>query len=296
VLELTRYFDAGELNLAWAMRDQVKYIYDADNELVIHGSGLAQKIAECDMISALDKKIVLSSQKILGEFMFQGPVIIRPGLALSNALLDTELNFSLQDYHQPFKAMAVEIPNEILGAHGPALAFVYQPFPLEMIVWLRSKMNHATYSSHVSTDLPTIEERIAQLEWADTDEEGKFFHHVCRIAINACLLAATRQTKTTPLPDKIAKKRAKKDPRLQQLAARHCQEILFRDLVIYDRVKTGSGGEETDVTYGPQHRRGHWKKISFGPQHSLRRLQWINDYWTHKTLKFGTEPQTIVMK
>ena len=296
MIELTKYFDTGELNLAWAMRDQILYTYDDKHELVIYGTGIAQKIAECGVISQLDKKIVLSSAKILGEFMCQGPVIIRPGLALSNALLDTELNFSLQDYHQPFQAMAVEIPDEILGIHGPALAFVYQPFPLELVACLRSKATKATYNIHVSTDLPTIEERVAQNEWADTDDEGKFLHQVWRIAINACLLAATRQTRTEPLHEKIAKKRAKKDQRLRQLAARHCQEILFRDLLIYDRVKTGSSGEETDITYGPQRRRGHWKKVHYGPKFSLHRMQWLNPYWTHRDLKFGTESPTIVMK
>jgi hypothetical protein len=299
MIELTNYFETGELNLAWIMNDQISYVYDKDNELVIYGQGIAQRIATCDLLSDLDRKIILSWTKSLGDFMHQGPVIIRPGLVLSKALLDTQLNFSSMDYRQPFKAMAVEIPDEILGPHGPrALAFVYQPFPGELIVSLRSRIGdgRTTYNIHIGNDLSTIEERASHLEWADTLEEADFFHGICRISINACLLAATRQTKTEPLPDKIAKKRAKKDRRLQQLAARHCQEITFRDLIIYDRVKTGSGGEETGVIYGPQHRRGHWKKVPFGPQHSLRRLMWLNDYWTHRDIKFGTEQQTIVMK
>jgi hypothetical protein len=296
MIELTKYFDSLELDMVWTICDQLWYMYDENNELVICGTDLAGKIFETDGISDLDRRIVLSSAKILGAFMHQGPVIIRPGLALSNALLDTELNFSLEDYRQPFQTMAVEIPNEILGVHGPALVFVYQPFPLELVAWIRSKSTKATYSIHISTDLPTIEERIAGLEWADTQEEGKLFHQICRIAINACLLAATRKTQVTTLPEKITKKRARKDQRIQQLAARHCQEISFRDLIIYDRVKTDSCGEGTDVTYGPQHRRGHWRKVVFGPQNSLRRLKWINDYWTHKDLKFGDMPAEIILK
>lgn len=299
MIELTKYVAADELNWSWAMRDQLYYTYDENHKLVIYGKGVASKIATCEGLSELDRKIVLAWVKTIGELMHQGPVIIRPGLALSKALLDTQLNFSITDYRQPFKAMAVEIPDEILGPHGPCvLVFVYQPFPGELVISLRSKIGEGktTYNIHIGNDMPTIEERAAAMEWADTPEEGEFFHGVCRIAINACLLAATRQTKTESLPDKIAKKRAKRDPRLRQLAARHCQEISFRDLIIYDRVKTGSDGGETGVVYGPQHRRGHWKKIPYGPQHSLRRLNWINDYWTHKALKFGVESQTIVMK
>lgn len=299
MIELTKYFDAPELNLAWVMCHQLWYTYDENHELVIYGKDLASKIAGCEMMSELDRKIVLAWAKTIGEFMHQGPVIIRPGLALSKALLDTQLNFSVTDYRQPFKAMAVEIPDEILGPHGPnALAFVYQPFPGELILSMRSKIGggRTTYNVHIGNDMPTIEERACQLEWADTPEEGEFFHGVCRIAINACLLAATRQTKTESLPEKIAKKRAKRDPRLNQLAARHCQEITFRDLIIYDRVRTGGNGEETDITFGPQHRRGHWKKVAYGPKFSLHRLQWLNDYWTHKEIKFGAELQTIVMK
>ena len=299
MIDLVKYFEADELNWAWLMNDQLYYTYDDDHGLVIFGKNLASKIASCDTLSELDKKIVLSWTKSLGEFMHQGPVIVRPGLVLSKALLDTQLNFSIMDYRQPFKAMAVEIPDEILGPYGPnALAFVYQPFHGELILSLRSEIGgrRTTYNVHIGNDMPTIEERASQMEWADTPEEGEFFHGICRIAINACLLAATRQTKTESLPEKIAKKRAKRDPKLNQLAARHCQEITFRDLIVYDRVKTDSKGEATGMTFGPQQRRGHWKKVVYGPKLSLYRLQWIHSYWTHRNLKFGVEQQTIIMK
>lgn len=297
MIDLTKYYDPSELALAWGMSPGLIYIKDADGSpSLVATTKLGVKIAECGLLSNLDRKIVLSSAKMLGELMHQGPVVVRPGLALANALLDTELNFSSNDYHQPFKTMAVEIPDEILGVHAPGIALVYQVFPNHIVTCIRGH-NNTTYHAHVGDDLPTIEERISQLEWADTEEEGKFVHKVWRIAINACLLAATRQTRIVPLPEKIVKKRAKKDPKLQQLAARHCQEILFRDIVIYDRVKQTTGdGVDSGVIYGPQHRRGHWKKIPFGPQHSLRRLKWINDYWTHRDIKFGAEQQTIVMK
>jgi hypothetical protein len=297
VIDLTKYYSAKELDLAWVISPDMEYIRDEDGGPSIFTKGnIAPKIATCDFMSQLDRKIVLSSMKMLGELMHQGPVVIRPGLALAEALLDTELNFSSSDYHQPFKVMAVEIPDEILGIHAPGLALVYQVFPCHVITCIRG-YNNVTFHAHVGDDLPTIEDRITQLEWADTEEEAKLVLKVWRIAINACLLAATRQTKTTVLPENVAKKRRRKqDPRVQQLAARHCQEILFRDLIIYDRVKTGTGGKETGVTYGPQNRRGHWKKIPFGPKHSLRRLQWINDYWTHREIKFGDEKPTIIMK
>ena len=296
MIDLTKYYDTAELDLAWSLSQDLEYIRDEDGSPLIVATGrVAPKIAGCELLAELDRKIVLSSAKMLGEFMHQGPVVIRPGLALARALLDTELNFHSSDYHQPFKIMAVEIPDEILGIHAPGIALVYRVFPDHLVTCIRG-CNNVTYHAHIGEDLPTIEDRIAQLEWADTEEEGQFVHKVWRIAINSCLLAATRQTKTETLPERVVKRRARKDPRLQQLNARCCQEILFRDLIIYDRVKTGSGGEETGVIYGPQHRRGHWKKVPYGPQHSLRKLTWVNDYWTHRDIKFGFESQTIVMK
>ncbi len=33
-------------------------------------------------------------------------------------------------------------------------------------------------------------------------------------------------------------------------------------------------------TSPPQFRRGHWKHVAHGPGRSLRRLEWIEPYWT----------------
>ena len=177
------------------------------------------------------------------------------------------------------------------------MILVHQVSPKEIVGCVRDPVSKATYLTHVGPDRETIEQRISEHEWADSENEGKFIQLMWRLAFNACMLAATRQTKTDPLPDNIARKRARKgDNRVRCLAARHCQEISFRDLVIYDRVKTSGDGEKTGVTYGPQKRRGHWKKVLYGPKHSLSRRTWINDYWTHKELKFGSEQPTIVMK
>jgi hypothetical protein len=297
VIELTKFFGTEELNLAWLIHKDLEYIHDKDGDLSMFATGSAKKIAQATFLPHMDRKIVLSALKCLGEFMHQGPVILRPGLVLASALLDTKLNFHSSDYRQPFKTMAVEIPKEILGMNDSKLAFVHQPFPGEMVVWMRiNDPRVTTYNCTIGPDLPTIEDRIAQREWADTDEEGKFFHAVCRIAVNSGLLAATRQTQTVPLPEKMVKKRKHKNEHVRQLVGRCCQEVLFRDLIVYDRVKASGSGVETGVTYGPQHRRGHWKKVLYGPKHSLYRMQWLNDYWTHKELKFGDEQPTIVMK
>ncbi len=80
------------------------------------------------------------------------------------------------------------------------------------------------------------------------------------------------------------------------LAARHCQEILFKDLIIRDRphqeYQPGTGER-----LAAQHRRGHWKRVAYGEKFSQRKWSWINDYWTHRDeVEPGQKPPTIILQ
>ncbi len=100
----------------------------------------------------------------------------------------------------------------------------------------------------------------------------------------------------TPLPPRVQKHRRLRDQRLNRLAARHCQEVLFKDLVIRDHPH-GDYREGTGSRLAAQHRRGHWKRVAHGEKFSLRKWLWINDYWTHKDeVENGQTAPTIILK
>ena len=56
----------------------------------------------------------------------------------------------------------------------------------------------------------------------------------------------------------------------------------------------GGKGHGHDDDHGHGHAYGHDKP--HGPKFSLHRREWINDYWTHKKLKFGEdEPKPAIV-
>jgi hypothetical protein len=94
----------------------------------------------------------------------------------------------------------------------------------------------------------------------------------------------------------VQRHRRLRDQRLNRLAARHCQEVVFKDLVIRDRphevYRVGTGGRMT-----AQHRRGHWKRVAHGERFALRKWVWINDYWTRRDEAEPCQrPPTIILK
>ena len=81
-------------------------------------------------------------------------------------------------------------------------------------------------------DLPTMEDRLIRAEVCDDETEYNLMVLGSRIALNLCMLATFRQTELTPLPPRVHRHRRLRDQRLNRLAARHCQEVLFKDLFI----------------------------------------------------------------
>jgi hypothetical protein len=114
--------------------------------------------------------------------------------------------------------------------------------------------------------------------------------------LNLGMLATFRQTELTPLLPRVQRHRRLRDQRLNRLAARQCQEVLFKDLFIreqhHEDLQRCTGGHMP-----AQHRRGHRKRVAHGEKFSLRKWLWINDYWTHKDeVEPGQRPLTIILK
>jgi hypothetical protein len=233
--------------------------------------------------------------KCLGLFQKKGPVIVRPALNLCQALLDTEIRLPTSEFRMPYPIMGIELPEAIVKPHWPSLTIVWKMFPDTVLVWTMSP-NTICYHNLLGDDLPTMEDRLIRAEACDDETEYNLMVLGSRIALNLCMLATFRLTGLTPLPPRVQRHRRLRDQRLNRLAARHCQEILFKDLVIRDRphqdYQPGTGDR-----LAAQHRRGHWKRVAFGEKFSQRKWSWINDYWTHREeVEPDQKPPTIILK
>ncbi len=196
--------------------------------------------------------------KCLGLFQKNGPVIVRPALNLCQALLDTEIRLPTSEFRMPYPIMGIELPEAIVKPHWPSLTIVWKMFPDTVLVWTMSP-NTICYHNLIGDDLPTMEDRLIRAEACDDQTEYNLMVLGSRIALNLCMLATFRQTELTPLPPRVQRHRRLRDQRLNRLAARHCQEVLFKDLFIRDHAHQDYR-EGTGSRMATQHRRGHWKR------------------------------------
>ena len=143
--------------------------------------------------------------------------------------------------HEMRNRVARHVQARICGGPGWELPRSTRP----VLVWTMSP-NTICYHNLLGDDLPTMEDRLIRAEACDDETEYNLMVLGSRIALNLCMLATFRLTELSPLPPRVQRHRRLRDQRLNRLAARHCQEVLFKDLVIRDRphrgVPTGDRG------------------------------------------------------
>ena len=298
MLELLRYFPAALLDLTWEIESQldVSRNNDGPHKVTVEAIGpLAVELINSRQFPDKETSSTLIMYKCLGLFQKKGPVIVRPALNLCQALLDTEIRLPASEFRMPYPIMGIELPESIVKPHWRSLTIVWKMFPDTVLVWTMSP-NTICYHTLIGDDLPTIEDRLIKAEACDDETEYNLMVLGSRIALNLCMLATFRQTALTPLPPKVQRHRRLRDERLNRLGARHCQEVLFKDLFIRERPHDHEG-EGTGIRMAAQHRRGHWKRVAHGEKFALRKWLWINDYWTHKDeVESGQKAPTIILK
>ena len=237
MLELHRYFPAILLDLTWELESQldVQRTHDGHHKVTVRANGpLAFKLINNSEFPERETSSTLIMYKSLGLFQKKGPVIVRPGLNLCQALLDTEIRLPTSEFRMPYPIMGIELPESIVKPHWPSLTIVWKMFPDTVLVWTMSP-NTICYHNLLGDDLPTMEDRLIRAEACDDETEYNLMVLGSRIALNLCMLATFRLTELTSLPPRVQRHRRLRDQRLNRLAARHCQEIRFKDLVIRDR-------------------------------------------------------------
>ena len=277
MLELHRYFPAVFLALTWDLESQleVERTNDGSDNVSVQSNGpLAVKLIKNGWFPERETSPTLIMYKCLGLFQKKGPVIARPALNLCRALLDTEIRLPTSEFRMPYPIMGIELPEAIVKPHWPSLTIVWKMFSDTVLVWTMSP-NTTCYHCLLGDDLPTMEDRLIKAKGCDDETECNLMVLGSRIALNLCMLATFRQTELTPLPPRVQRHRRLRDQRLNRLATRHCQEVLFKDLFIGDRPHEDSQ-EGIGSRMAPQHRRGHWKRVAHGEKFLLRKWLWIN--------------------
>jgi len=297
MLELLRYFPAAFLDLTWELESQLEVdrTHDEHHKVTVRANGpLAVELINNGAFPEKETSSTLIIYKCLGLFQKKGPVVVRPALNLCQALPDTEIRLPTSEFRMPYPIMGIELPEAIVKPQWPSLMTVWKLFPDAILVWTMSP-NTVRYHNLIGDDLPTMEDRLIRAEACDDETEYNLMVLGSRISLNLCMLATVRQTEVTPLSTSVQRHRRLKEQRLDRLAARHCQEVLFKDLFIrecpHEEYREGTGSR-----MAAQHRRGHWKRVANGEKFSLRKWLWINDYWTHKDeVEPGQQPPTIIL-
>ena len=216
------------------------------------------------------------------ECFLRNPVIVRPPLALCRTLTNTDLPISQAEYRQPWPVLGIEWP-EGIGAPR-SLTLLWRPDPTR--VWIftptgeaPSKILHTHFSGPADLDGHLADTPIDGLTQADEATS----RHVSRMALNLGLLLTYKSHRLTRLPEHVLRNRRHPDPATRQRAGRQAQLVILKNLDMllkWQGKRPEVAAEGQGRTLPPQFRRGHWKRVAHGPGHSLRRLDWIEPYWT----------------
>ena len=289
---LDEYFQDFQLRAAWEVGPKVAFEAQEGPNPFKWGLRDDPELKTFGDLTGKDKGLALMQVLTMWKLMKRGPVIIKPSPELGRALMDTEIRMPVSEYRQPFEVMGVELPREVAGGFHPCLMVVWRPDTRVVCAWAMINTG-LTYYLRIGTDLPTIEDRIALREGVEDETDYRILIQGGRLAINACLLAAHRDTEVLPLPKPVQRQREANNRALRRQAQQVYQEIRFRDLVIKPRpagnVMAGFG------RLPKQRRSGHWKNVAYGPRFSLHRWTWIDEYETRKDEAWPDQPPTILM-
>lgn len=300
MFDLSMYIPTPVLQLSWEIGKHYRVIYkerEGKNNFLVEShdptaTGILNEIRS--VYGDKEASTTALQYRCLYDFMKSGPVIVRPSIELCLALADTEIRMSALDYKMAYPIIGIELPKEVVGVHYKCLTFVWRLLPEAVMVWTLSPFDLVTYHIMFGDDLPTLEDRLILQEGVDSDSDRDILTNASRIALNLGMLSAHRNVEKSPLPRNVLRQRQANNGRLRRLGLQQAQELIFRDLVLKEH---GSSEESKSagLTFGKQHRRGHWKRQPFGPKFSQRKWLWINDYWTHREdSDLGENPAIIL--
>lgn len=216
----------------------------------------------------------LVHSRCLYEYL-RSPVVAQPPVALCKTLANTDVPLTIADYRQPWPVLGIKWPGE-LAPTGLTLLWRSDTERL----WIFTQSGNDVLHLHIAGD-GSIDRHLGDTPTvALSDAEDATIRHAARMAVNLGLLLAHRPHRLTRLPEHVVRNRRHRDPEARRHAQRQAQVVLMRDLDVFTRWESR---RPSGCTMPPQFRRGHWRHTAYGPARSLRKLDWIEPYWTGAT-------------
>lgn len=290
MIDLATYVRPELINAASSFGDMIRVSAGDDSNLKVESSRLD---IHGPMIQDPMQLNGVVCCKCINVFLKQGPVISRPPHGLCRALANTDLPMPMAEYRQPFPVLGIEWPREVSGDQHPTLTMLWRPTQEVIVVLTHSRRYEYFYHNYFigfAEPVPKpLDEILADTRSNLAGPEDASLKTICRMAINLGLLLTSKGYTVSPLDEATRKKRNHKDPRVRHLANRRAQLIEFTQRPIFlrwqDLDRQPRDVSPTGEKRQPQFRRGHWRRVAYGPAYSLHKLEWIEPYWTGGGMK-----------
>ena len=231
------------------------------------------------------------------EMIKQGPKVLNVGDCYVAPLLNTDLNLTITDYSQPYKAMCVNLPPQFMskyiaeydtdicvnsGTHCPESVLVIHDIKARVLVFHVMFSSHQNINSLIIKDNEMIEQLIDHSTRTEISgsagidsSESIVTAAAIKIALNALLLADNNLVANGPYNkshyDRLVRNKAKNGTPAQvkvtdiELATHPFVFEIDQNVQTYNK----SDRSETDGSRGsnkPHWRRGHYRMQRFGPE------------------------------
>lgn len=232
-----------------------------------------------DGVFQQEKALTFFSMKALGIWYCDGPKTFYPTADQCKALDNVSVNLPLQDYKQPYPAIAIALP----AGMYPARRWVVIYYEGKELVLTMSDLGaNGVITAMIAPDTPleTLEDYLSYESRRTPIPDN--MKRALRLALNSCLALTNFGSSLTPCypHDEERDRRLSEEDSERGRRARERlhpprlpTKISFSQDVVLHEVEDrsskpgeGLGGEKTC-----HWRRGHWAMQSYGPRHSLRK-------------------------
>lgn len=250
----------------------------------IHGNS---EMIDLNQFSKLVKEGVLQqlaafeffSMKSLGIWYCDGPKTFYPTVDQCEALDNVAVNLSLQDYQQPYPAIAIALPAGRYPPHRWAVIY-YEGKELVLTMSDVGAKGFLTAMIPPETPLETLEDYLTYNSRSIPIPDR--MKRALRLALNSCLALTNFgcQLKACyPHDEERDRRLAQEDSERGKRARDRLHpsklptKISFSQHVVLHETedRSSKNGETSDAEKTCHWRRGHWAMQAYGPHHSLRK-------------------------
>lgn len=242
------------------------------------------------------------SQLAISTWLVDGPKVFRPTAEQCAALEQIEVRVSLEDYSQPYPALAVELPRELYDSYVCCVCFRH-PRPYFIGCLFSRDHLHDITTTVARNDGEYMEKSLTSFE-ENCREDAPWASRVLRVACNACLALSHYGShlnylfpKEVDSDRRLARENSERGNRAKRRLSLAVQVASFDQEVVLHRTERkkwegepGCSGREMP----PHWRRGHWRTQPCGIGRSQRKRILVPPVMVRADLFVGQPSNTEV--